>query len=194
MMMRYYEQIAFCPFCGEKYVDGDFDSNDMSFSCASCARRFYQNSIPSATVVIPAYSRADQILLLTRATEPHRGKLALPGGILRYGERPAEGARREVKEETLLDVSIERLLCETLVEYEYQGARLSVLELAFLSHPVDAEVRCQHTPEASSIGYYNVSELLHESFRLAFPEQRRVLEHYTIHELKLSARASMGRH
>lgn len=179
--MRFYERFSYCPCCGGKYGEHDFDSSDISFTCVRCGDRFYQNSIPSSSAVIPAMSCPGEILLLTRATEPNRGKLALPGGILRYGEIPAEGAKREVKEETLLDVTIERLLCETLVDYGYQGTKISVLELAFLTHPVDADVDGIRTQEASCLGYYKVGDLLRGPSPFAFPEQRMVLEHYANH-------------
>jgi AmmeMemoRadiSam system protein A len=48
------------------------------------------------------------IVLVLRAREP-RG-WALPGGFVEYGEDPASAARREVKEETGLDVELSDLL------------------------------------------------------------------------------------
>ena len=185
LTIRFYERFSFCPCCGEKYGDRDFDSSDVLFLCARCGHRFYQNSIPSSTAVIPEKNCPSRILLLTRATEPNRGKLALPGGILRYGENPAEGAKREAKEETTLDVTVQRLLCETLVDYKYQGASVSVLELAFLTQPVDAEVHAVRTSEASALAYYDVGELLQGAAPFAFPEQRRVLQHYKDHAMNL---------
>lgn len=174
--MRFYERFSHCPCCGVKYRQRDLDPVEVLFACEHCGDHFYQNSIPSSTAVIPERGRWSEVLLLTRATEPGRGKLALPGGILRYGEIPAEGAKREVKEETGLDVRIEKLLCVTPLDYVYRGMHVSVLELAFLTEPTNQGAVC--TPEASSVGYYEISELLREPSRLAFVEQRRVLEEY----------------
>jgi len=176
--MRFYERISYCPRCGRKYRERDFDAANVLFICAGCGDGFYQNSVPSATVVVPRKNCPGEVLLLTRATDPQRGKLALPGGFLRYGEIPAEAASREAREEILLDVTIERLLCANLVEYEYQGAQMSVLELAFLAQPVDGVVKRTRTTETSCLDYYDVSELLGNLPRFAFPEQRRVLEVY----------------
>lgn len=46
----------------------------------------------------------DSILLIKKKTGPYDGKLDLPGGGFEFGERPEETLKREIKEETGLDV------------------------------------------------------------------------------------------
>ena len=48
--------------------------------------------------------RDDEILLVERGREPLKGYWSLPGGVLETGERLEEGIRREVLEETGLQV------------------------------------------------------------------------------------------
>ena len=43
-------------------------------------------------------------LLIRRASEPLKGQWSIPGGMLELGENLSEGVRRELKEETGLDV------------------------------------------------------------------------------------------
>lgn len=52
----------------------------------------------------------DRILLVRRATEPAAGKWSVPGGRVEEGETLEEAVRREVKEETGLDVEVGDLL------------------------------------------------------------------------------------
>lgn len=50
------------------------------------------------------------LLLVERAKAPAMGLLTLPGGRLEAGEHPRDAARRELREETGLDVAAMRLL------------------------------------------------------------------------------------
>ena len=46
----------------------------------------------------------NRVLLIRRGGEPMKGQWSIPGGMLELGEELAEGARRELKEETGLEV------------------------------------------------------------------------------------------
>ncbi|ADG13263.1 NUDIX hydrolase [Methanocaldococcus infernus ME] len=52
----------------------------------------------------------NKILLIKRRNEPFKGYYALPGGFVECGESCEEAIIREIKEETNLDVEIEKLL------------------------------------------------------------------------------------
>jgi ADP-ribose pyrophosphatase YjhB (NUDIX family) len=45
-----------------------------------------------------------RVLLIRRGGEPLKGEWSIPGGLVELGEELAEGARRELKEETGLDI------------------------------------------------------------------------------------------
>jgi 8-oxo-dGTP diphosphatase len=49
----------------------------------------------------------DRILLIQRGREPQRGMWAVPGGKVRHGEPMRTAAKREVLEETGLEVEVE---------------------------------------------------------------------------------------
>ena len=53
--------------------------------------------------------RRNRILLIERGGVPLRGYWSLPGGIVETGETLAEAVRREVREETGLEVRPERI-------------------------------------------------------------------------------------
>jgi ADP-ribose pyrophosphatase YjhB (NUDIX family) len=48
--------------------------------------------------------KRDRILMAQRGKEPLKGSWSLPGGALETGESLADGVRREVREETGLDI------------------------------------------------------------------------------------------
>ncbi|NJE53986.1 NUDIX hydrolase [Thermococcus sp. 21S9] len=50
------------------------------------------------------------VVLIKRKHEPFKGSYALPGGFVEYGETVEEALKREMKEETGLDVRILRLV------------------------------------------------------------------------------------
>ena len=50
--------------------------------------------------------RGDRVLLIKRGKPPRQGQWSLPGGAQKLGETLAETARREVREETGIDVDL----------------------------------------------------------------------------------------
>jgi 8-oxo-dGTP diphosphatase len=52
---------------------------------------------PGAGMVV---FRGDEVLLIKRGKPPYEGQWSLPGGKIEYGETAAEGALRELSEET----------------------------------------------------------------------------------------------
>jgi 8-oxo-dGTP diphosphatase len=50
--------------------------------------------------------RDGQALIIKRAHEPRKGEWSLPGGLLELGESLQDAVRREIKEETSLDITV----------------------------------------------------------------------------------------
>lgn len=68
-----------------------------------------ENKYPEITVDA-VIERDDKILLIRRKNEPFKGRWALPGGFIEYGESAENAIVREVKEEANLDISIKALM------------------------------------------------------------------------------------
>jgi len=109
--------------------------------------------------------RRDRVLLIRRGGEPLKGAWSIPGGLLELGEELAQGVRRELKEETGLDVepleilaAFDRIFREgSRVRYHYvivdYACRLKRGRLKPASDVLDARwVRRQDLPE------YHLSE------------------------------------
>ena len=68
----------------------------------------YKYPRPAVTVDLVAFATdgpALRVLLVRRKSEPFAGRWALPGGFLNLDEPAEVGARRELREETGLDVA-----------------------------------------------------------------------------------------
>lgn len=66
-------------------------------------------------VVVAGILKSDRILLLRRARQPFKGLWSLPGGKIKFGEFADEAIRREVKEETSIELSSAKymgIVCE----------------------------------------------------------------------------------
>jgi ADP-ribose pyrophosphatase YjhB (NUDIX family) len=61
------------------------------------ARRYPERPMVAVLAVV---LRGDQILIVQRAQQPNAGRWGFPGGVLELGETVAEGAMRELAEET----------------------------------------------------------------------------------------------
>jgi 8-oxo-dGTP diphosphatase len=68
---------------------------------------FERHPLLVVDVIIPT---SEGVILIKRAREPYKGRWALPGGFVRYGERVEEAAVREAEEETGLKVRLKELV------------------------------------------------------------------------------------
>jgi 8-oxo-dGTP diphosphatase len=61
------------------------------------ARRYPDRPIVAVLAVV---LRGERVLIVQRAQQPNAGRWGFPGGVLELGETVAEGAMRELREET----------------------------------------------------------------------------------------------
>jgi ADP-ribose pyrophosphatase YjhB (NUDIX family) len=87
----------FCPICGEA-IEKVADRAE----CHACGYVGYANAVPGAEAV--CFDERGRILLGRRAFDPAAGRWDLPGGFLHEDEHPVDALRREVREETGLDI------------------------------------------------------------------------------------------
>jgi mutator protein MutT len=61
------------------------------------------------TAVAAIILQNDKILLIKRGSEPNIGKWSIPGGSIEFGETLEEAVKREVREETGLEINVGEL-------------------------------------------------------------------------------------
>lgn len=80
-------------------------------NCSGCARlaaNVMAREYPAHPVVGvgAVVVRDGKALIIKRAHEPRKGEWSLPGGLLELGESLQDAVRREIKEETSLDIDV----------------------------------------------------------------------------------------
>lgn len=92
---------------------------------------------PALTVDCVVFDADGRLLLVRRGREPFRGRHALPGGFVDYGERVEDAAARELREETGISARPARLI--GVYSAPDRDPRGHVVSIAFLFRlPADA--------------------------------------------------------
>ena len=114
-----------CPRCGS-----DLEVEGGTASCEVCGSRFYASSFPTASGLL--VDDAGRALLSRRGVDPRGGKWDIPGGFLEEGEHPLDGLRRELHEETGLDVEPVRYLGAFMDAYGEDERAIATLNLMWV--------------------------------------------------------------
>ena len=135
---------------------------------------FEEDFAPRANRVVPAASAVvvddtDRILLIKRTDN---GLWTIPGGAMEPGETIAGCCRREVLEESGIEIDITRLICiysnpRHVIEYA-DGEVRQQFSVCFACRPVAGELST--SDESSEVGYFTLAERatmdIHPSIRL----------------------------
>lgn len=99
----------FCPVCGGPLQQRSLKEGDPArLVCTVCGFVFYLD--PKLAVGTIITDEEDRVVLVRRAIEPGYGKWVFPGGYVDRGEEVRAAAVREAREETGLEVQLERLI------------------------------------------------------------------------------------
>ena len=101
----------FCPICGEA-----IEKVEDRAECRACGYVGYANAVPGTEAV--CFDAQGRVLLGRRAYDPRAGLWDLPGGFLHEDELPLDGLRREIREETALEIEPDRFLGHWLEPYD----------------------------------------------------------------------------
>jgi 8-oxo-dGTP diphosphatase len=108
----------------------------------------------------------DRVLLVKRAHEPLKGEWSVPGGAVDVGETLEEAIRREVREETCLDIEVGPIV-DVLdrIRYDPDGrVKFHYVLVDFVCRPVGGTLQCASDAEEatwaerSDLGRYGVAD------------------------------------
>ncbi|PXV67564.1 mutator protein MutT [Dysgonomonas alginatilytica] len=158
-------QFKYCPKCGSNHF---VDNNFKSKCCEDCGFIYYFN--PSSATIGVIFNEKNEILVATRAHEPAKGTLDLPGGFVDMNETAEEAVIREIKEETGLDVSAAQYLFSIPNLYMYSGFEVETTDLFFLCK-VDSNARFAANDDVAELKFLPLSDLNPSLFGLRSVKQ-----------------------
>jgi ADP-ribose pyrophosphatase YjhB (NUDIX family) len=118
-----------CPRCGAEVRPADGRAE-----CAACGYVAYAGPVPAACAL--CVDDAGRVLLTRRAWEPYAGTWDLPGGFLDEDEHPLDCVRRELAEETGLEVEPTEWFGAFMVPYGAGPGTRTVVNLVWRARVV----------------------------------------------------------
>lgn len=131
-------KLQFCPRCGSQHFKA---GNFKPWTCPDCNFQFFQNTAASAAALI--LNDMNELLLVRRAHNPHKGMWHLPGGFIDAGETAEEALARECMEEVNLEVYQLQYLQGYPNTYLFDGLVYNTLDIFF-----EAKARNHETIQA----------------------------------------------
>lgn len=134
-------------------------------TCPSCGFVVFLD--PKVAVVV-LVTMNNQLVLIKRGTVPHIGEWSFPGGYVDRGEPVENAARREVREETGLDVELTGLVGL------YSAAGDPVILAVYSGHAVGGTMESGF--DTQDVSLFDLAELP----KLAFRRDERILEDWRV--------------
>ena len=154
-----------CPRCG-----AELNRDDERAECEACGFVAYANPAPTACAL--CVDERGRLLLARRAHPPYEGLWDTPGGFLEEDEHPLDALRRELREETGLDVEPGRFLGVWMDRYSEDESGPWTLNLYWQARVLGGEPQAaddvselrwfgrDELPPADEVAFRNVAEVL----------------------------------
>ncbi len=116
----------------------------------------YPRPALTVDVVICTHEDRPRVLLIKRKSEPFAGRWALPGGFVDEGEKLADAARRELREETgVAVVELEQLYAAGDPGRDPRGWTVSVV---FLARGDAKKLKAKAADDAADVGWFPLDD------------------------------------
>jgi len=157
-------KLLYCTACGGK-LETIFEGKAYRLKCTSCNTIIYQN--PAVGVAAIILDEENRLLLGKRSRGQYRGLWCIPCGYLEYHEDVYEAVKREIKEETNLDIEVERVF--NVKSNSHDPLKRSV-GIWFLARILGGELKAGD--DLCEVGFFPLDEVP----ELAFPTDKIIIE------------------
>ena len=153
-------EFNYCQRCGDRLAEKHSEGMSRPY-CPACGYVvFLDPKVAAVALVVDG----DGLVMVKRGVEPEYGKWAFPSGYVDRGEVVEAAAKREVKEETGLDVALDRLVGV----YSLEGN--PVVLVVYSAHIIGGEVAIGH--DALAVKTFALDELP----PFPFPHDEQILK------------------
>lgn len=167
------DEFRYCPWCATELELRPSSGPDPDRpTCPNCGFVHYDNPSPTVQAWI---DRDGAFLALRRVGEPFAGKWNLPGGFVENDESGPEAIAREVREETGLEIEVDRVIGVYSSRYGTGDDVTRIFDVAFLCRTTGGELEIE-TEESSEAEWFTLSEFPEPAFegeRAALADLRR---------------------
>ena len=153
-------KFKYCPICGSSLFN---ISSEKSRKCGDCGFEYFVN--PSSANVAFILNNNGELLVERRKNSPAMGTLDLPGGFADMNETVEEGLKREVMEETGLEVTEATYMFSKPNTYHYSGVDIPTLDMFFRCKVKD-DNKVKANDDAAECMWIPLEEIETEQFGL----------------------------
>ncbi|UPK00873.1 NUDIX hydrolase [Bradyrhizobium sp. 170] len=158
----------YCPSCSKPLERCEDPESAMRCVDPSCRSIHFRNPVPIVAIMVVSGNRV--LLCKRRAGTLNEGEWCLPCGYIEFDEDFLTAGRREVKEETGLDVAITSILS---VASNFLRSDLHTLAVALLATPTGGLM--QAGSDVDDVAWFTVGDPLP---KLAFSADSHMIERY----------------
>lgn len=153
-------RFTYCPICAARLEMRSSEPPDPDrLTCPRCGFVHYGNPAPTVQAWIESEGR---FLALRRDQDPYRGQWNMPGGFVEAGEGGEQAIRREVREETGLEIEIEGVIGIFASSYGEGEEALPIFDVAYRCRLVGG--RLDVSAESSEAAWFPLDEFPRPAF------------------------------
>jgi len=156
----------FCSICGGR-LKKDKRGN---LACIKCSFINFRNPRPTATGLILYKNR---LLLTKRGKAPFKGWWDLPGGYVERGETAEQALKREIEEETGLDIKIKNVFGTYSGTASFGADKYWILSIVFFAQAQSQSL--QANDDISDSRWFAKSEI---PSKIAFDSNQKIIKDF----------------